>query len=201
MKKDLRESILNSLQEKALLLGATDSSIILTKDIRVEERLAALCNGEHPCPAYGKGTGCPPYVSGPGGFKRLQEGSTYSITIKIDLSLDVLLSEKRNAPMRLLHKIVAAIEKDAKRVGLTESAGFAAGSCKTLFCGEEPHCVVLNHNMDCPYRDIARPSMSGFGIDVIKLMGASGWKAEIARQSKKTDGDEVSWIVGVVVLS
>ena len=200
MRNDPPEHKLNALQKRALQLGATDSALILTEDIRVEERLASLCSGEHRCPVYGEGAGCPPHVSGPAEFRKLQQKSTYSITIKIELPVDELYSEKRNGPMVLLHRIVAGIEQEARRAGYTGSRGFAAGSCKVLFCGEKPDCAVLRRDEQCPYSDIARPSISGFGIDAVKLMKDSGWNAEIARQSEKSV-DETSWIVGVIVIS
>ena len=200
MSKDQQEYKLRQLQKRALQLGASDSSLILTKDIRVEERLASLCDGEHRCPAYGKGAGCPPHVSGPAGFRPLQERSTYSISIKIELDVKVLYSEKRNGPMWLLHQIVSAVETEARLAGYTGSRGFAAGSCKVLFCGDKPDCAVISRDGECIFSDTARPSISGFGIDAVKLMESSGWDAEIARESEKSV-DETSWIVGLVVIS
>jgi hypothetical protein len=47
----------------------------------------------------------------------------------------------------------------------------------------------------------ARPSMSGFGIDVTQLMLSSGWSASKAQKSNVSDKDHTSWVAGLIMLA
>jgi len=58
------------LKQESIRFGATDSAVISSSDIRVDDDLAALCNGEYTCPNYGLAASCPPHVGGPGQFKK-----------------------------------------------------------------------------------------------------------------------------------
>ena len=57
--------------------GATASTIISSKEIQVKDNLAAICNGEYPCPYYGLAASCPPYVEGPFEFRKWQAQSAF----------------------------------------------------------------------------------------------------------------------------
>jgi len=120
---------LTHLTQEAKRLGATSSAIISSKEIQVKDDLAALCNGEYPCPNYGLAASCPPYVEGPVEFRKWQDQSKYSITVKIELPTSVMFSDERNGVMQLLHQIVAAVEQKAIETGFKNSKGFAGGSC------------------------------------------------------------------------
>jgi len=189
------------LTEEAKRLGATDSTIISSKEILVKNELAALCNGEFACLNYGLGASCPPYVEGPAGFKKWQAESEYSITVIIELPTSVMFSDERNGVMQLLHQIVAAVEQKAMEMGFKKSKGFAGGSCKELFCDDQENCRVLSENKSCRHMEVARPSMSGFGIDVTQLMKSSGWSAQKADESDASDKDAMSWAAGLIVLA
>jgi predicted metal-binding protein len=192
---------LRHLTQKAMSLGATSSAIIFSREIQVENDLAALCNGEYPCPNYGLAASCPPYVEGPDQFRRWQSKSEYSITVKIELPTSVMFSDERKGVMQLLHQIVAAVEQKAIESGFKNSKAFAGGSCKDLFCKDQETCRVLSDNKSCRHKEIARPSMSGFGIDVTQLMLSSGWPAQKAEESNVSDKDATSWVAGLVMLA
>ena len=162
------------LQQEAKRLGATDSVVISSGDIRVEDGLAVLCNGEYTCQNYGIAASCPPYVEGPEQFRKWQGKSRYAITVKIELPSSVIFSDGRKDVMKLLHQVVAGVEKKAIAFGFSQSRAFAGGSCKQLFCEENKTCCVVADNLPCRHIKEARPSMSGFGIDVIQLMNTSG---------------------------
>ncbi|MCA1785067.1 MAG: DUF2284 domain-containing protein, partial [Desulfobacteraceae bacterium] len=93
--KDLNElkASLKHLKQEAIRFGATDSAVISSSDIRVDDDLAALCNGEYTCPNYGLAASCPPHVEGPEQFRKWQEKSLYSITVKIELQTSVMFSD------------------------------------------------------------------------------------------------------------
>jgi hypothetical protein len=93
---------LTYLKQEAICFGATDSAVICSGDIRVDNDLAALCNGEYTCPNCGLAASCPPHVEGPEQFRKWQEKSRYSITVKIELPAAVMFSDGRKEIMRLL---------------------------------------------------------------------------------------------------
>lgn len=189
------------LSRLAIELGATASALIPSSEIQVRDDLAELCNGEYTCPKYGLGAGCPPHVAGPAALRKWLTSSQYAITIKIELPTSVMFSDERRGVMQLLHQIVAAIEQEAVRMGFAKSRGFAGGSCKDLFCDDQENCCVVAENETCRHNTLARPSMSGFGVDVTRLMHASGWNATKAVASDLADKDDTSWVAGLVVLA
>jgi len=182
-------------------LGATASAIILSKEIQIEDNLAALCNGEYKCPNFGVAASCPPHVKGPSGFRKWQAQSLYSIVVKIELPVSVMFSDERKGVMQLLHQIVAAVEQKAINSGFKKSKGFAGGSCKDLFCEEHEKCCVLAENKPCRHPASARPSMSGFGINVTLLMASSGWSAPKAEKSDVSDKNAISWVAGLILVA
>jgi predicted metal-binding protein len=192
---------LAQLAQDAKRLGATSSTIILSKAIQVKDNLAALCNGEYTCPNYGLAASCPPHVEGPVEFRKWQAQSKYSITVKIELPTSVMFSDERKGVMQLLHQIVAAVEQKAVESGFRKSKAFAGGSCKELFCEDQEKCCAVAENKPCRHIAFARPSMSGFGIDVAQLMLSSGWPSQKAEKSNSSDKDDTSWVAGLIMLA
>jgi predicted metal-binding protein len=189
------------LTQAAKEMGATSSAIISSKEIQVKDHLAVLCNGEYTCPNYGLAASCPPHVEGAAEFRKWQARSRYSITVKIELPTSVMFSNERNDVMRLLHQIVAAVEQKAIEMGFEKSKAFAGGSCKELFCDHQANCCVVAENKPCRHMAVARPSMSGFGIDVTQLMLSSGWPASKAEKSNVSDKDATSWVAGLILMA
>lgn len=192
---------LAQLTQEAKELGATSSAIIVSSEIKAEDHLALLCNGDYACPNYGLAASCPPNVEGPLEFRKWQAQSQYSITVKIELPTTVMFSGERKGVMQLLHQIVATVEQKAIEMGFKNSKGFAGGSCKDLFCEDQEKCCVVAENIPCRHRESARPSMSGFGIDVIRLMESSGWPAAKAEKSNLSDKNATSWVAGLILLA
>jgi len=189
------------LIEKALKLGASTCVAMESGLIQVKDDLAALCNGEYPCPNYGLGASCPPHVEGPAEFRKWQAQSRYSIIVKIELPSSILFSNERKGVMRLLHQIVAGVEQKAIETGFEKSKAFAGGSCKDLFCDDRENCRVLSENKPCRHIESARPSMSGFGIDVTQLMTSCRWPGQKAERSDAFDNESTSWVVGLILLA
>ncbi len=190
---------LTLLKQTAIRFGATDSAVISSGDIRTDNDLAALCSGEYTCPNYGLAASCPPHVEGPEQFRKWQEKSRYSITVKIELPTSVMFSDERKEVMRLLHQVVAGVEKRAVELGFSRSRAFAGGSCKPLFCEENNTCCVVADKLPCRHENDARPSMSGFGIDVIQLMNTSGWPV-VKTEQHKGGPEDSSWVAGLILL-
>jgi TetR/AcrR family transcriptional repressor of nem operon len=192
---------LAQLTQEAKKLGATSSTIISSNEIQVEDHLAALCNGDYTCPNYGIAASCPPNVEGPVEFRKWRAQSKYSITVKIELPTKIMFSGERKGVMQLLHQIVATVEQKAIEIGYKNSKGFAGGSCKDLFCEDQEKCCVLAESKPCRHKELARPSMSGFGIDVIRLMASSGWSAAKAEKSDVSDNNATTWVAGLIMLA
>lgn len=195
----LTKQQLSRLLDVAKKEGATDATIIESKALKVENRLAALCDGDYRCPNYGLSAGCSPHVQGPEVFRDWQAKSQYSIVVKIELPTSALFSDDRNTVMQQLHFIVASVEQTAIEMGWSNSKGFAGGSCKELFCSDQPTCVVLDKE-PCLYGDRARPSISGFGIDAIQMMKSAGWTVEMAEKTNMVNKESTSWIAGLILL-
>ena len=187
-KQDVR-AVLNRLTQRACQLGASDAGAISTTEISVEEDLANLCR-EPGCENYGLSASCPPYVAGPDGFRKLLNTFKYAVVFKIDVPSEILFSDERRDIFRLLHEIAASIEQSAIDMGFHDSNAYAGGSCKQIFCRDHPDCRVLAENGKCRNPLFARPSMSGFGINVLKLKKAAGWMSN--KTPRDTDPDTVS---------
>jgi predicted metal-binding protein len=179
--------------------GAADAALIPAAGIVVEDDLARHCR-EPRCENYGRSPGCPPHVSGPGGFRALLKRYRRALAVRIDVPTRVLLSPERRDVMALLHDIVADAEQAAVAMGFLNARAFAGGSCKTTFCNAHAECRVLSEGRPCRNPGRARPSMSGFGINVSRLMQAAGWQGEYLDPHAPGNGEGMSWIAGLVLL-
>lgn len=195
------KQLCDNLKDEAIKLGATACAILPSQKIQVKHSLAALCNADYVCPNYGLGAGCPPHVGGPDTFRQWQSQSRYSIIIKIELPTSIMFSSEGKNVMRLLHQIVATVERSAVKKGFENSKAFAGGSCKHLFCESRKSCCVMEESSPCPHTAKARPSMSGFGIDVSQLMLSCGWSGQKAKQAAASDHQDTSWIAGLILVA
>lgn len=189
----------HTLVRRALRLGATDAGAISPADIAVDNKLADLCNADPGCEHYGLAPGCPPHVSGPAGFRQWIKKSAAAIVVRIDVPTAALFSDQRREIMQLLHETVAGVESKAVEIGFVGSQAFAGGSCKQIFCHDQPDCPVLSGQGKCRHPQSARPSMSGFGIDVARLMQSAGWSVEKAAPENAADAQSMSWVAGLVL--
>ncbi|MCF8128524.1 MAG: DUF2284 domain-containing protein [Deltaproteobacteria bacterium] len=191
----------NDLAQLARRLGASEVGIIDASQVPVEDPLANVCR-EIRCDAYGLSPSCPPHVSGPSGFRELIRKMRYGVVVRIDIPSSVMFSNERREVMGLLHEIVSAVEEEAVHMGYAGSKSFAGGSCKNIFCGEHSECRVLSGRGECRNPQSARPSMSGFGINVLKLMQKAGIPVEKSLTPAETGyhGESMSWVAGLVMV-
>lgn len=190
---------MGELRHLACRLGASDARVIPAADISVEDELADLCR-EPRCENYGCSASCPPNVAGPSGFRELLEDYEQAVVFKIDIPSETLLSDERSAIFRLLHEIAVQIEQQAVERGYRNSKAYAGGSCKRLFCHDYPDCRVLNEGGECRNPGRARPSMSGFGINVARLMRAAGWTMNLAAREAGPDRTSMTSVCGLVLI-
>lgn len=179
--------------------GATRAKRLSPAAIRVENKLAAYCRTPK-CPNFGLSMSCPPHVSGPAEFRRMAEESSHAIVIRIEIDGASLHGEQRSEVMRLLHEITAAVEGEAKRLGFSGSQAFAGGSCKMSFCAEHESCRVLAEGGICRHPDAARPSMSGYGINVGDLMKEAGWSTDLFPKADNNGHEQPAWVAGLILL-
>jgi len=182
-------SWLKELTQLACQLGASDARAISTTEISVEEDLANLCR-EPGCENYGLSASCPPHVAGPAGFRKLLKTFEHAVVFKIDVSSEILFSEERRDIFQLLHEIAATTEHSASEMGFHDSSAYVGGSCKKIFCRDYTDCRVIAASGECRNPLLARPSMSGFGINVLALKKAAGWMSD--NTSWDADPDKVS---------
>jgi predicted metal-binding protein len=127
--------------------------------------------------------------------------SRYSIVVRIDVPTSAMFSDERREIMQLLHEIVAGVEKKAAGMGYKGTKAFAGGSCKYLFCRDHTTCRVLAEKGECRNPQSARPSMSGFGINVSRLMHSAGWSLEKATRAQASDEESMTWVAGLIMIA
>ncbi len=154
--------------------GVSAAAIIPARAIWVRPQLAEKCRPPS-CAYYGRSLSCPPYVPDPEAFTRQLQDYHQALFFQFDLPVEVLLSPSALAWFRRLHRTAARLEKRAGEKGFEKARALAGGSCKRIFCHRYSDCRALKEGGQCRNPDKARPSMSGLGIDVVKLFEAAGW--------------------------
>ena len=201
MPEDITTEQLADLTRLAYDLGATGAALLDFENIIAEDRLAAMCR-EPRCPDYGLSASCPPHVPGPEYFRGLLERMRAALFFKLDLPAYILLggyNDDRRDIMRLVHEIAAGVENAARSMGAADSTAFAGGSCKKVFCHEHPKCRVVDLKSECRHPGAARPSLSGFGVNIKKMAGSVGWELW-SGGSGLDDPNAMGIVVGLVLI-
>jgi predicted metal-binding protein len=187
------------LLEHARRLGASEAVLLLTEELVIKEELAARCL-EPRCDNYGLSPGCPPHTSGPHGFRQLLTGYEWILFFHIKVPAHVLYSSGNRELFQLLHEVAAGIEGEAHYLGWSRARAFAGDSCKRLFCEEQKECPALSPGGTCRFPQLARPSMSGYGIDVGHLMRRAGWDQRMGKLAGDGGQDGNASVCGLVLL-
>jgi predicted metal-binding protein len=199
LEKDVNGARLERLVQMAISMGASDARAIASSSISVKNSLAKLCVKPR-CANYGLSPSCPPHVAGPSGFRQLQEMLQHAIVVRLVVPVSVLLSFERLELGRFLHELVAGVEQQAILAGYSDSRAFAGGSCKKIFCSDHLECRRLSEQGECRHPEYARPSMSGFGVDVFELIKTCGWPANSVSRETGSDADSMSWVAGLIMI-
>lgn len=187
---------LNPLVRFALSEGAGNARAIAAAHITVEERLADLCAT---CPSRGFSFSCPPHAGGAGEFRKLREHLSWAVVVQLVVPMSALFSGERRELGKFLHELVAGVEARAAGLGYTDSRALAGGSCKSIFCHDHPDCRRLAGG-PCRHPEHARPSMSGFGINVPLLMDRCNWPSDLNKNRPSTGEESMSWLAGLVLI-
>jgi predicted metal-binding protein len=193
------EEKLQVLIQYALKSGAGDAVILSTADIVIDDGLADRCR-EPRCENYGLSKSCPPHVPGPAALRKQLAHLHRAIFFKIDVPSEVLYSSERREVFQLLHEIASGIEDLAVNLGFADARAYAGGSCKAIFCHEHRQCRVVSENGKCRHPRHARPSMSGFGINVAALFKTAGWITNGTMQNPDTTTTRTANVCGLVLI-
>lgn len=191
---------LEHIIDYAFTLGVSDVKIISPDEIIVDEQFPKYCR-EPGCPGYGMSMSCPPNVGGPEWFRHHLRDFDSVLVFKFDVPSNVLLSDERHDVTRLIHETVSSIEDFAKENGCTGASGFAGGSCKQIFCSDHNNCRVLFGDGVCRNPQVARPSMSGMGVDFQRLSEVVQWKFNRWVIGPDSDKNRMGLMAGMVLLS
>jgi predicted metal-binding protein len=190
---------LRQLIQDAQKSGASELAILSTRTIVVDDDLADSCR-EPRCENYGLSKSCPPHVPGPSAFRKKLEEFTQAIFFRIDVPSEIFYSSERREFFQLLHEVAAGIEKSAIEMGFPQAQAYAGGSCKKVFCHAYPECLALAGKGECRNPGFARPSMSGFGINVAKLYEAAGWTMRTTTPDVGSTKDKTASVCGLVLI-
>ncbi|MGQ9551998.1 MAG: DUF2284 domain-containing protein [Candidatus Bathycorpusculaceae bacterium] len=168
---------LEKYRQEAISLGATDSKIITTEFIPVDDRVALKCKVPI-CFGYGTSVNCPPHTISPSELLELIKKYKNAIFFRLEVKPEVIVRSRetileRASAYKKVFDIVSAIESMAFYDGYYLAMGFAAGSCKSTYC-YNVECSALKGER-CRNELKVRPSMEAVGIDAYKLATSVGW--------------------------
>ena len=141
---------LDELREKAVDLGAHDAKIVLKEIISIEDEIIEMCK-EPLCEGYNQSINCPPHAMEPKDFRELIRNYQQALLFKIDVGPEILLSEERFEAFRVIYEIAARLEDISVKAGFHQTKGFAAGSCKPVFCRKCETAILKSYFMCTPF--------------------------------------------------
>ncbi len=155
------------LQREAIQSGATKAKVIPLSSVVIDERVRLKCLIPL-CDKYNQNLMCPPNLPPVEEFRKCLK--RYSKALYVQLSFEkkgkISKAEIRRYGLRL-HNIVHELERKALSFGYPLAAGLIGGSCK--LCR-----TCVGPTGACKHPLMARPSMEGMGIDVLRTAGKNG---------------------------
>jgi predicted metal-binding protein len=188
---------------RALELGATQARVIAVADIPVDERITLKCQVPR-CFGYGAGAHCPPHTMKPAELRELLKGYRWAVLVVKDVAPGVIVRDKTTIKERVeayqqMYKIVNEVESMAFYDGHYLAFGFAAGSCRHTFCGQQETCQAMEAKK-CRFALLSRPSMEAVGIDVFRLVAAAGWEIYPIGSGAKPEQFPKGTLAGIVIV-
>ena len=189
--------------EKALELGATKVAIVPVEDIPVDERITLKCQIPR-CFGYGAGAQCPPNTLKPAELREILKGFRWSVFFIKDVPPEVIVRDRATIKARVaayqdVYKMVTEIESMAFYDGHYLAFGFAAGSCRHTFCGQQETCQAME-GKKCRFSLISRPSMEAVGIDVYHMVAKEGWDIYPIGSAAKPEHIPKGTLAGLVIV-
>lgn len=159
--------------DKALEKGCTRAELMLTKELKVDDRVRMKCQ-LNSCGQYGLNRMCPPNVPDLAEASRILNHYTFALIMQITFPYlgadDMAAYIKRKNDF---NKLVVELEKEAFRMGFTLATGLAGGFCS--FCET---CAGNGDGTSCRFPQQARPSMEALGMDVGAVCRGLGLPAD-----------------------
>ncbi|MCG8473043.1 MAG: DUF2284 domain-containing protein [Desulfobacterales bacterium] len=181
----------------ALELGATAAGVINANEIVVNPGLVTYCSKG--CPSYNTSGNCPPHGPDARAFQLSLDWYQRAVVFKMDLPVSVLMGDARLPASRKLHGIAAALEGVAQGSGSTLTMGVATGGCRLLFCKNQNTCLKIESGC-CRHEKLAKPSMSGLGVDFTALCRSLKWPLQKITSKSVLTEDEWGAMAGFVLV-
>ena len=189
--------------ERALELGATKCAIVRACEIPVDERIVLKCQIPR-CFGYGVSVHCPPNTLKPAELREILKGYQWAVFFIVDVAPEVIVRDRatireREAAYQTIFNIVNEIESAAFYDGHYLAFGFAAGSCRHTFCGQQERCQAMEGKR-CRISLRSRPSMEAVGIDVYKMVAESGWDIYPIGSNAKWENIPKGTLAGIIIV-
>ena len=197
------ETDLEKYKLKALDLGASKAAIIRVENIPVDERITLKCQIPR-CFGYGAGAQCPPNTMKPAELREILKKYEWAVLFIKDIPPEVIVRDKatikeRVAAYQQVYKIVSEVESAAFYDGHYLAFGFAAGSCRHTYCGQQEDCQAMNGKR-CRFSLISRPSMEAVGMDVYRMVADAGWDIYPIGSGAKPEDIPKGTLAGIVIV-
>jgi predicted metal-binding protein len=194
---------LEKYRRQALKLGATRAQVIKATQIPVDERVTLKCRIPR-CFGFGAGAHCPPNTMKPAELREVLARYQWAVFFVRDVPPEVIVRDKATIKERVavyqeVFKIVSELESMAFYDGHYLSFGFAAGSCRHTYCGQQESCQALEGKR-CRFSLLARPSMEAVGIDVYKMVASLGWDIYPVGSGAKPGEFPTGTLAGLVIV-
>ncbi len=178
MNEALLKEDLERYRDKALELGASRAKVLRVEEIHVDERVTLKCQIPR-CFGYGAGAQCPPNTLKPAELREMLKKYKWAVFFIMNVPSDVIVRDKQTIKERVaayqqVYKMVSEVESAAFYDGHYLAFGFAAGSCRHTFCGQQKECQAMKGDK-CRFPLLSRPSMEAVGMDVYKMVAQAGW--------------------------
>jgi predicted metal-binding protein len=183
---------LESYRELAQSLGATDSKIIRTDDVIIDERVRARCISPR-CPYYGTNLHCPPHAWALDYTRDILTHYKYGIFSMLKVPPEEHAGSDYNDPSKhrvpgaiKMYEIVSKVQSAAFYDGYHFAIGFGGGpACKRAFC-PKIECSGLQ-GKGCRNSLKVNPSMHIVGMGVYTMATNAGWSIYPIGKSAEPD--------------
>jgi predicted metal-binding protein len=203
MYEDRLQEDLERYRERALEMGATQARIVKAEEIPVDERVTLKCQIPR-CFGYGVSAHCPPNTMDPAELRDLLKKYHWAVFFTKEVPPEVIVRDKatikeRVAAYQQVYKIVNEIESMAFYDGHYLAFGFAAGSCRHTYCGQQENCLAME-GKKCRFSLRSRPSMEAVGIDVYRMAAQAGWDIYPIGSDAKPEDMPKGTLAGIIIV-
>jgi predicted metal-binding protein len=194
------QKTLEELRTTAIVNGATDATVVSTRNIVIDDRVGLKCRNP-PCENYGRNLMCPPFTPTVDECRKYLKLYRHGILIKVEEKIPPkirgyiekgwVLSRLRSSSAfrklydpwdvrvwKKLHGVVCDVERDAFRRGFHLSTGFVAERCKL--------CKECDVTAPCRRPWEARASMEAMSIDVYRTVQKAGFRIKWGKRDSVT---------------